>query len=157
MMKQAGRSFFLRYFVPGAVIGILIAAGAVFTYHKSGDARFCGACHSMESVHAKWQASIHHQFACTECHQPDIHITGKVVYKTQAGLNDLYHETLRDYPAEILLSKKARAIVVKNCIRCHASTIADTKMLQDGGDCLKCHRYLVHGRGSDEGGIYVEK
>ncbi len=111
----------------------------------------------MNRVYGKWQTSNHHQFACTECHLPDTHIAGKVAYKTRAGLNDLIHETARDYQAGIGISNAGREIAVKNCVRCHAATIAATKMAQDNADCLKCHRYLVHGRGLDEGGIKVEK
>lgn len=111
----------------------------------------------MKPVHHRWSTSNHHQFTCTECHLPDTHIAGKVAYKTRAGLNDLVHETARDYPAGIDLSTHGRQIVNGNCVRCHASTIAETPMAQGGADCLKCHRYLVHGRGQDEGGIKVEK
>jgi cytochrome c nitrite reductase small subunit len=157
IIERAGKLSFFRYILLGLLIGILIAAAAVLGYQESGDARFCGSCHSMKTVYGKWQASNHRQFTCTECHLPDTHIVGKVAYKTQAGLNDLVHETIRDYPASVGLSDAGRAIVKKNCVRCHAATIAETKMTRDGADCLKCHRYLAHGRGLDEGGIQVEK
>lgn len=157
IIERAGKSSISRYLVIGFIIGIFVAAAAVLAYQKSGDARFCGSCHSMKMVHGKWQASNHHQFTCTECHLPDTHIAGKIAYKARAGLNDLIHETARDYPAGIGLSKTGREIVMKNCVRCHAATIAETKMAQGGEDCLKCHRYLIHGRGLDEGGIKVEK
>lgn len=138
------------------VIAFLVSALAVGAYHQSGNARFCGSCHSMKGVHSQWQASNHQQFKCTECHLPDTHIAGKVVYKTRAGLNDLIHETARDYPARIGMSGEGRQIVNGNCVRCHASTIARTGMATEGADCLKCHRYLVHGRGKDQGGIRIE-
>jgi len=157
LLERATRPSILKFLIPGMIVGIIVMAAAVGAYHQSGDARFCGSCHSMNFVHTRWQASNHHQFTCTECHLPDTHIAGKLVYKTRAGVNDLIHETARDYPAGIGLSAEARQIVNGNCTRCHASTIVNTLMAQGGADCLTCHRYLVHGRGQDNGGIKVEK
>lgn len=146
-----------KFVIPGIIIGIIVTAAVVGAYHYSGDARFCSSCHSMKFVHGKWGKSNHHQFTCTECHLPDTHLPGKVVYKIRAGLNDLFHETLRDYPPGICLSGEARAIAGGNCARCHTSTISETKMTSKKTDCLACHRYLVHGRGVDNGGIKIEK
>lgn len=155
--KLSDRKFLNAGFVIGVLAGGILIAAAVLAYHESGDARFCGSCHSMNTVHARWQASNHHQFKCTECHLPDTHIAAKVAYKTRAGIHDLIHETGRGYSAGIGLSNEARRIINGNCVRCHASTIAKTLMARDGGDCLNCHRFLVHGRGQDEGGIKLEK
>ena len=157
LLERSAKSSIIKILIPGMIIGIVLMAVAVLAYHQSGDARFCGSCHSMKPVHQKWKVSNHHQFTCTECHLPDTHIAGKVAYKTRAGLNDLIHETARDYPAGIDLSAHGRQIINGNCVRCHASNIARTPMAQGGADCLKCHRYLVHGRGQDEGGIRFEK
>ena len=157
ILERTKKSKAVRFLIPGILLGAFFFAVAVWAYHASGDARFCGSCHSMKTVYTRWQSSNHGQFACTECHLTDSHIAGKVLYKTQAGLNDLIHETVRDYGAGIGLSAKGRDIIVGNCLRCHASTVAETGMIGGRADCLKCHRYLVHGRGQDEGGIRVEK
>lgn len=140
----------------GVIIGIIIAALAVIGYHSSGNPKFCTACHSMEQVGTYWQQSNHKQFACIDCHLPDTHLLAQVAYKTRAGLNDLYHETLRSYPAAIMISAEGKRIARGNCLRCHYSTIENTPMAGQGGDCLKCHRHLVHGRGPGKGGIRVE-
>jgi len=155
--RSADRKFLNAGLIIGVLAGFIIMSAAVLVYHESGDARFCGSCHSMKTVHARWQASNHHQFTCTECHLPDTGIAGKVAYKTRAGINDLIHEAGRGYSAGIGLSGEARRIITGNCVRCHASTIAKTLMARDGGDCLNCHRFLVHSRGQDEGGIKLEK
>ncbi|HOX14810.1 MAG TPA: NapC/NirT family cytochrome c [Smithellaceae bacterium] len=155
--KNVKESSIFKFLISGIAIGIILSAIAVGAYHQSGNARFCGSCHSMNPVHHQWKASNHHQYTCTECHLPDTHIIGQVAYKTKAGINDLIHETARDYPVAIGLSDHARQIVNGNCVRCHASTVAPTPMAQGGGDCIKCHRYLVHGRGNDQGGIKIEK
>jgi len=110
----------------------------------------------MDQVRNRWQQSNHKQFACIECHLPAANIAVQVSYKVQAGLNDLFHETLRDYPAAILISAKGKDILRGNCLRCHQATIENTAMVKGEADCLKCHRYLVHGRGLDKGGMRVE-
>ena len=156
IVEKATKSHVSIYMLWGCVIGLILAVLAGAAYNNSGDARFCGSCHSMKLVHTRWQASHHKQFTCTECHLPDTNIVGKVAYKTKAGINDLVHETSRNYQAEIGLSTRGKEIINSNCVRCHASTIAATPMTAKGSDCLKCHRYLVHGRGVDEGGIKVE-
>ncbi|MFA5182533.1 MAG: NapC/NirT family cytochrome c [Syntrophales bacterium] len=140
----------------GIIIGVVLTALMAGGYHTSGNPRFCAACHSMDHVKNRWQQSNHKQFACIECHLPAANIGVQVTYKVQAGLNDLYHETLRDYPAAINISTKGREILRGNCLRCHHSTIENTLMVNGGGDCLKCHRHLVHGRGLDKGGMTVE-
>jgi cytochrome c nitrite reductase small subunit len=156
IIEKAAKSPVFKSLILGCIIGLVLAIFAGAAYINSGDARFCGSCHSMKLVQSRWQASHHKQFSCTECHLPDINLVGKVAYKTKAGLNDLVHETSRNYSAGIGLSTEGKGIINTNCVRCHASTIAATPMTAKGSDCLKCHRYLVHGRGVDEGGIKVE-
>jgi cytochrome c nitrite reductase small subunit len=144
-------------FAAGLAVGVLVAAFAALGYHGSGSASFCMTCHSMKEAGARWQQSNHKQFACIDCHLPDDHFIAQVSYKARAGLNDLYHETLRSYPATLAISAEARSIVRGNCLRCHYTTIEKTPMAGgEGGDCLKCHRRLVHGRGPEKGGIHVE-
>jgi len=133
-----------------------MAAAAGATYHASGNPSFCTACHSMKGVGGQWERSLHKQFACIECHLPDENMFGQVAYKTKAGLHDLYHETLRSYPASIRISAEGRKIVEGNCLRCHFSTVQHTFMAAPGGKCLTCHIRLVHGPEKETGGIRVE-
>ncbi|HPR52446.1 MAG TPA: NapC/NirT family cytochrome c [Deltaproteobacteria bacterium] len=146
----------IKVLLAGAFIGILITLISVAGYHAAGSPVFCMSCHSMKDVGATWKQSQHKQFACIECHLPDSNIAVQVAYKTKAGLNDLYHETLRAYPASISISSEAREIADGNCLRCHSSTVQKTFMVEGGGDCIKCHHGLVHGTGKIAGGIKVE-
>jgi cytochrome c nitrite reductase small subunit len=146
----------IKILAAGAVIGIFIAFFTVGSYHAAGSPAFCMSCHSMKDVGKHWQQSRHKQFACIECHLPDSNIAVQVTYKGKAGLNDLFHETLRAYPAKIHLSSEARGIADGNCLRCHYSTVENTFMAGQGGDCLKCHHGLVHGTGMETGGIKIE-
>jgi cytochrome c nitrite reductase small subunit len=136
----------------GMTLALFIAIG----YSASGNARFCASCHSMEHVNTRLLLSNHKQFACVECHLPDASLPRQATYKAQAGLNDLVRETLRIYPAAIHISEKGKEILRGNCVRCHYSTIENSRLAEGNGDCLKCHRFLVHGRGLDKGGIKVE-
>ncbi|MDI9571291.1 MAG: NapC/NirT family cytochrome c [Pseudomonadota bacterium] len=140
----------------GIIIGAVLTVLTVGGYKASGNPRFCASCHSMEHVQNRWQQSNHKQFGCIECHLPDANIAAQASYKVQAGLNDLFHETLRDYPAAIRISAKGRDILRGNCLRCHQTTIENTAMVKGEADCLKCHRFLVHGRGMERGGMRVE-
>ncbi|MRR23896.1 cytochrome C nitrite reductase [bacterium] len=140
----------------GIVVGILVAA-AVFTgYHASGSPAICVACHSMKPMAEQWRQSMHKQYACIECHLPDANIAMQVTYKARAGLHDLYHETLRSYPAAIRLTSEARGIAEGNCLRCHFSTVGNTFMAVQGASCLQCHQRVVHGPAQETGGIKVE-
>jgi cytochrome c nitrite reductase small subunit len=136
----------------GFIAGVIIAFAMVEGYHASGNPLVCGSCHSMDHVYGRWQSSFHKQFACIECHLPDTNIAGKLLYKARAGLNDLYHETLRTYPAAISISAEGAAIASGNCVRCHFSTVQNTFMAGGGASCIKCHRFSVHKRGLEKGG-----
>ncbi len=146
----------LKLLALGILAGVILLFLTSSIYQAAGSSKFCGACHSMELVYKRWQATNHKQFACIECHMPDTNIVGKVAYKTAVGIRDLTHETFKTYPAAIVLSTGSGEILRSNCARCHYSTIQNTPMLQGGGDCLNCHRYLGHGRELEEGGIKVE-
>ena len=131
----------------GVIAGAVIVAVFIGGYHASGSPQVCGSCHSMDHVYSRWQISNDKQFACVECHLPDTNIVGQVAYKTKAGLNDLYHETLRTHPAGIAISAEGQEIANGNCLRCHFSTVQNTPTGAGGANCLKCHRFSVHQRG----------
>jgi cytochrome c nitrite reductase small subunit len=135
----------------------LLTALAVGAYHQSGDARVCGSCHSMNFVRDQWRLSNHRQYTCTECHLPDTHLPGKVLYKTQAGLNDLIHETARNYPAAIGLSDRGGGSSTATACAATPPHVIATPMAQGGADCLQCHRYPGSRQRPGLGGISVEK
>lgn len=134
----------------GAVVIIMIVAG----YNFVGRSTFCGSCHSMENNYFTWKVSRHKQFACTECHLPAGNFAHTVLYKAYSGLRDVAGETTRSYPFTIQLTNNARAIANSNCSRCHFSTIETTPMARGNADCMKCHKFLVHGRTVPNGGLF---
>ncbi|MDF2876709.1 MAG: NapC/NirT cytochrome c domain protein, partial [Sporomusa sp.] len=117
---------------------------------------FCSSCHSMQHVAATWQVSNHRQFTCGDCHLPQENIVEKMLVKNQTGIHDTYHEFLRDYPDTIRISAKGRAIVERNCLRCHAYTVANTAMAAGGQSCTKCHKGMIHNQLVIKEGVRVE-
>lgn len=133
------------FLVLGAVVGAILMAILVQLYHVSASPKVCTGCHSMVDLGSTWQRSNHKQFACVECHMPAGNIASKLFYKTRAGLHDLWHETIRDYPASLALSAGPRTVVHGNCLRCHQSTVERVTMIPGAAiSCTKCHRRTMH-------------
>lgn len=155
------KNFLNRHALKSAILGfvfafVLMGIGAMnYTYADSP--AFCGSCHSMTETHESWAISNHKQIACTECHLPHWSFAGKMVAKAQTGMNDTYHEVLRDYPAHIKISAQGKSYVNDNCMRCHQSTMEKVHInIAEEQDCLKCHSSVAHGSNHPEGGIKVE-
>lgn len=157
---DTGQYFNRRNFAVAAVTLAVTAVIVIFVgtgYAYADSSAFCGStCHSMQQAHASWQVSNHKELKCTECHLPQGNLVTKLVTKAKTGMNDTYHEVLKDYPATMKLSLEGKAIVQDNCLRCHKSTVENTGMAAGGQDCQKCHRSLVHGTNKTQGGIKVE-
>ena len=146
----------LKLMLLGMIVAVVAMACTVGGYEMAESPAFCGSCHSMTQAHASWQVSNHKQIDCTECHLPNNNLVAKLIAKGQTGMNDVYHETLRDYPATIRVSTSGMRIVQDNCLRCHRSTVENTQMAAGGQDCTKCHLGLVHDWDKSKGGIKVE-
>lgn len=146
----------LKTFLAGIILAVILMLCMSAGYSYSDSTEFCSSCHSMNEYAANWQTSNHKQFKCTECHLPQDNMIDKMVAKTETGLNDTYHEFMRDYPAEIKLTAKGKDIVNGNCLRCHQSTVENTFMAESSDNCLKCHTGLVHHQFTNKGGIKIE-
>ncbi|MDY0186947.1 MAG: NapC/NirT family cytochrome c [Syntrophus sp. (in: bacteria)] len=138
----------------GILTGLLLTGLMAGAYHYAGTSEFCASCHSMGNVHNQWQRSLHSSFACIECHMPAANALTRFAYKVKAGLSDVYHESLRDYPAAITLSEQGRNIADGNCLRCHRAAVGNSFMVENlQGSCTSCHRRLVHGQKLPERGL----
>ena len=146
----------LKLLVAGMAIAVVGMAVLAMGYAYAETPAFCGTCHSMEQSYASWQASNHKQIACSECHLPNSGLAAKLVAKAKTGINDVYHETMRDYPAVIKVTAQGKEYLADNCLRCHQSTVQNTAMGAGGQDCAKCHRGVVHGMNKSKGGIKIE-
>jgi cytochrome c nitrite reductase small subunit len=146
----------LKLLCIGFAIAVAGMAFSAMTYAYAETPAFCGTCHSMEQSYMSWQASNHKQIACSECHLPGGSLAAKVAAKARTGINDVYHEVMRDYPAVIKVTAQGKEYLADNCLRCHASTVKNTAMAAGGQDCAKCHRGVVHGTNKSKGGIKIE-
>jgi cytochrome c nitrite reductase small subunit len=138
----------MRRYLPvavGVVLGMVVMALVIGGYHVSAEPGACITCHSMAGDGSAWLASNHKQFACVECHMPSSGAVTGVAYKVRAGLHDLWHETLRDYPASIVASQEVVKIAQGNCIRCHRSTVERVAgFAGEWPSCTGCHRRIAH-------------
>ena len=132
----------------GIAVVVLITGAMAYAYVE--EPRFCGGCHSMEESYQSWQASSHRSVACTECHLPHDGLATKLIAKASSGLVDVYHETMRDYQNQRLLSEKGHSYLSDNCVRCHEYTVQNVSIVSGEKDCVSCHRMLVHKRGMNE-------
>ena len=151
----------LRYGMAGAILMMVIALVMSASLAYVDQPQFCGSCHSMKEVYAGFAASNHKQFTCGDCHLPQQNIVVKLSAKTKSGMSHVYHETLKDYPEPLTVTKDGKKILADNCRRCHLSTIQNTMMASDDKNCTSCHRSLVHqemnsGKFLGKGGLGVE-
>lgn len=158
-LKQLFKKHTLACIAGGFVFGVAATGIGMATMSFSGSPAFCGYCHSMKSEAAAFSISTHSRLDCTDCHLPHDNMAIYLMEKGRTGMLDTYHEVLRDYPAHIKLSARARTTVNANCLRCHENTMRNVHaevMDMDTGDCMKCHSRIAHGSNHLEGGIKVE-
>lgn len=160
------------------LIGFVLGIGSVIGFntgiHMTGTIEFCGgACHSMRTFTLpEYQVSIHGNTrtgvtaGCSDCHLPHALIP-KLITKTRAGLEDIYHEfagtidTKEEYEAQRLVMAQRvwaemRATDSANCRHCHdrskirfedQSAMARTAhedAQKTGETCIDCHQGVAH-------------
>jgi cytochrome c nitrite reductase small subunit len=128
----------------GMVAALVLLGGAISGMAFADSPAFCASCHTMNDAHASWSVSKHQQFKCTDCHLPHSY-PEKLVEKARTGMHDTYAQMTGNYPSVIRVTAKGKEVLVENCQTCHAATIAKVKM-GDGGDCMRCHRGIGHGK-----------
>ena len=157
-----------------AVGGLVGLGGSLITaeiVHKTGDAEFCGSCHSMEPMAETFKLDVHggqnqHGFVaeCVDCHLPHDSVLGYMVDKTLHGVNDLYVENFTDTSEIDWLARRKereRYVFDSGCLDCHRQLLDKTeaenpKSLQthahylkqkEKGDpiqCVTCHVDVGH-------------
>jgi cytochrome c nitrite reductase small subunit len=116
----------------------------------------CVNCHIMAPQYATWYHSSHREKTnCNECHVPHNNVVNKYFFKAKDGLRHATVFTLRREPQVIFIKDAGREVVHKNCIRCHAGLLTDSKLLGYSDEthrfrmerkCWECHRETPHGR-----------
>jgi cytochrome c nitrite reductase small subunit len=138
----------------GALLGVAVGIG-VFTFsyaeglsYFSTDPKACANCHIMNEQYASWSKGPHHISAtCVECHLPHAFV-GKYVAKAENGYHHSKAFTLGDFHEPIMIKARNAAILQGNCLRCHRELVHDVvsgSKTDSDVACVHCHRSVGHG------------
>jgi cytochrome c nitrite reductase small subunit len=132
----------------GIAMGIFIYDSDALAYAGT-QAETCNNCHVMDPMYENWYHAPHEKWTeCVDCHLPHDNPAVYFFEKGRQGFHDVYVFSTGQTPAVIRANENSRAIVQKNCIRCHADTVDSIIM----GDqpfkrfCWDCHRDAAHGQ-----------
>jgi cytochrome c nitrite reductase small subunit len=137
--------FHNKWFLVSIALALLIIAyaGAGFSMRTTDTAPFCGTCHVMNEVVRTHQKSVHAGLTCNECHAPQDSLVSKMIFKTRAGMRDIYVNTLGTVPDLIQAKPATRTVINQNCKHCHFMTILNIDP-QSKAHCTDCHRQVPH-------------
>ena len=184
--NNAGKGLWRKpryWFLLGIPVGgfLMFAAGIIFwggfnvALEASSSTSFCGtSCHEMNTVYEEYQKSVHYQNAsgvsasCSDCHIPKP-LVAKLIRKTEAGVNDVYHKMLGtiDTPEKFEAHRLELAEDVwksmketgsRECLNCHSlenmsldkqdksarKKHTRERMLEKGESCIDCHKGIAH-------------
>ncbi len=135
-----------------AVLVLVSIAGAGYTSFRLYDftqnnPNFCVSCHLMKPAFETWEASVHQEINCHECHQLEVE-----------ELNQLLVSFVFRRPTEVPDRHGKIIVPWKNCIKCHweqdekfpeATQINKSRMhakhyFMEQVECSKCHGYKTH-------------
>ena len=131
--------------IVAAVIVILIA-GSYATAEYTSRTPFCNTCHEMNPYYASWEASVHDQVECVQCHIPP----GVIPFtKTKLfSFREIWVHITGTPTAPLAVT---REIPSSNCLSCHPNpgdaTLGDVAFSHDAHaaeSCVDCHVRLVH-------------
>jgi len=144
------------------LLGILVGLGALVaevsqaTSYLSDNPATCVNCHVMAPEYATWARSAHREVAtCNDCHVPHDNYLRHYGFKASDGARHAFMFTFRLEPQVIRIHPAGQRVVQENCVRCHVSTMDDTRLPEARGDdphgadgvrCVHCHVATPHGR-----------
>jgi cytochrome c nitrite reductase small subunit len=134
--------YLLILVVIGGILGGLAAFGPPRLYAKSESPEFCGHCHVMEPEYEAWfHSGAHHRITCVDCHLPNDTFARHLAWKTLDGVKDVLAFHTGRISDPIRLTDHGAKVVLENCQRCHAETIA---RVNEDRRCWDCHRRISH-------------
>ncbi len=134
--------YLLILVVIGGILGGLAAFGPPRLYAKSESPEFCGHCHVMEPEYEAWfHSGAHHRIKCVDCHLPNDTFARHLAWKTLDGVKDVLAFHTGRISDPIRLTDHGAKVVLENCQRCHAETIA---RVNEDRRCWDCHRRISH-------------
>ncbi len=145
-MSPTKKTKSLLYLLILAIIGVAAGGFAAFgppgLYAKSESPEFCGSCHVLEPQYEAWfHSGAHRRNKCVDCHLPNDTTARHLFWKSVDGMKDALAFHSGRVPDTIRLSQHGAKIVLENCQRCHAETIA---RINDERRCWDCHRRMSH-------------
>ena len=147
---------FLKYFLPGIIIGILLILGGVKALNITSTNTYCISCHIHPSADASWKKSVHYdtrsgyRVACVECHLPP-RGKGYLMAKGTTGLRDLWSKWTKD-SSSFRWEERGRLEIARgytyesSCIKCNEN-LFPAKLTKVGEDA---HLYYTQTKKTDE-------
>jgi cytochrome c nitrite reductase small subunit len=127
-----------------AACGSFLAFGPPNLFAKTSTPEFCGSCHILAPEYEAWfHAGAHRRIKCVDCHLPNNTKANHIVWKGIDGLHDFLAFHTGRVSENIQLSDHGGKVVMGNCQRCHAETVARITVDRR---CWDCHRRLSHKR-----------
>lgn len=119
----------------------------------------CRNCHIMQPQFDGWQKGSHHAVAvCVDCHLPQSFFN-KYYTKAENGYRHGKLFTTQTFVEPIVVAQRGREVLEANCVRCHASLVAELSPHAAGNDgisCVRCHSSVGHGDTARLGGRLTE-
>lgn len=141
------------YIVAAAVVGIVLGLSAFTLVYAKGssyltdDPNACANCHVMQEQLDSWTKSSHGKVAvCNDCHTPS-GLIPKYLVKAQNGYSHSYAFTSQNFPDEIVIGERSRAVAEGSCLKCHEDIvegIQDVRAHDEQTSCITCHRTVGH-------------
>ncbi len=147
-LPRSPRGRLTLFTLGGVVLGIVLTATAITVIESTDSPEFCSGCHIMDSAFGSFSTSNHATLDCNDCHAPSESFFVKMTFKARAGMGHMYMNTIGrgDIPDVLHATSESSEVVVSNCIRCHAPSLAEVS--HDAKErCADCHRSVPHGRG----------
>jgi len=134
----------------GALCGFTIAFAVLFRAFSyiSAKPEVCINCHVMMPEYSAHAHGSHANAAtCIDCHIPQRNIIQMIWNKAQSGAGHTAAYLTHREPQVIGLSARSKQTVQDNCLRCHAGTVENVRMLSSTDrTCSDCHRDNVHSK-----------
>jgi formylglycine-generating enzyme required for sulfatase activity len=159
---------FLKWFVPGLIVGILLILGGNKALILTSNNKYCISCHIHPDADISWKRSVHYEtrsgyrVACVDCHLPPKG-EGYLWAKGTTGLRDLWNKWTKDSASfnwndRSRLENARKYTYESSCIKCHEN-LFPAKLSKTGEDahlyykqnrktpdlnCINCHLNAGH-------------
>ena len=134
---------------------------------KTGDAQFCGTCHSMQVFVSSYTQDAHGgnnrlgvTADCVDCHLPHDGLISHIITKIRFGINDVWHEFFTNTDEIDWVSRlenRENYVFDSGCLQCHqvmenaGRGIAKAETGHQGfvfgasiQSCVSCHEHVGH-------------